>query len=336
MPAPPFHASLRAGPVAVRVGWDAAALTAPLRETLSYFGSAEQAPAAPDLHVQLCLHAPPLHVPAGAEPIGPPSDGLRFSRLGDALFIHYGGTVARVEAGRGRARITFSAEAVEGRPFRDALIYSFFLHSLVVLLAARGYYTMHAACLVWQGEGCLFAGQSDSGKSTLALRLAEQGWHYLTDDSLLLGMAGGAVEAHALRRDFCVDPDAEELFPHVAAYWQPHVGDARKQRLRVRECYPGGALTSCPPRHLFLPRLTPGRESQVVEIGPREALVALMPHTSALTLLDAARAAHHLETLRTLVEQARCYTLLAGSDLRDQPGAADALLTPLLARARPC
>ena len=318
------------GGVRLRVEWDDAGLTGPVEATLGYLGSgAEPVGDGPALRVRLAVREAPLAVPAGADVLSESAEGLQFLRAGGALYLRYRDAAVRVDPPRGTAAGTLPAG---GGAARDVVVYSLLVYSAVALLYARGLRTAHAACVVRDGHGCLVVGESDSGKSTLALRLVEQGWAPLTDDSVLLRRGAGGVEAHALRRDFCVDPEAEALFPRVVDHWEPHLADARKRRLRVRSLYPDRTATRCTPRTVLFPRVVPQAESRLVPVGPKATLLALLRHTGAPAWLDAPAAAAHLADLAGLADQARGYRLLAGRDLRDDPAAAAALARAILDR----
>ncbi len=335
----PFGARWSVGGVGFRVEWDAAALTEPMESALSYFGSRLDTDEACSARIRLLANAPPLAVPPEAERLSVSREGLQFHRAGDTVYLHFRGTTVHVDPKRGTATGTLSAEGggsyeALSENLRNALLYCLFYYSAVALLYGRGLRTVHAGCLVLDGHGCLIVGESDSGKSTLTMRLIEAGWSYLTDDAVLLSRVGGGIEARPLRCDFCLDPEAEALFPQVAAHWQPHLADVRKRRLRVRSLYPERAAAVCVPRSILFPRIAPGQaESRLVPLGPKAALVGLLQHTGALALLDATTAAGHLGDLKLLTDQARSYALSAGLDLRDDPQAAVELTRQLLSEA---
>ncbi len=321
--------------ISLEVEWDHASLSDLVTETLSYFGFTPPETNTPALHLQFLACAPLLQVPAESKLLSETPEGLQFYRADALLYLHFRGTVVCIDPQRGTAYATFGTEGAAAGPLaptalRDSLFFGLFFYSLVLLLYARGKHTLHAACLAWQGQGFLFAGQSDSGKSTLSIRLIEQGWQYLTDDSVLLGKGETGIEARPLRHDFCLDPDAALLFPQVAGHWQPHLGDPRKQRLRIRELYPEQAALCCVPRTIVFPRIAPESESRLVPLDQKDTLLRLLQHGGAFSLLGSAAATVHLDNLKALAAQARGYLLHAGRDLRDHPQAATLLMQRLL------
>ncbi len=318
---------MRAGHAALAVEWDDETLAAPLRKALSYFGFEALTGGESACVLSVLKHADPLAVPGAARLLSESPEGLRFYRAGPDLYVAFRDTVVHVDMQNGAARgVLGPGFGAMGVALREALLFGVVFYSTVLLLTTRGLRTTHAACLVREDVGWLIAGQSDSGKSTLTMRLVEQGWHYLTDDSVLLGVAGGTVEARPLRRDFCLDPDAALTFPQVTPFWEPHMGDVRKRRLRICELYPDGYETRCTPHVLVFPQIVPEATSRLEKLDAHAALVRLIPHSGTLTLLDADAAAAHLRDLHALVGQAKSYALLAGRDLLDDPAAAARLL----------
>lgn len=317
------------GGVAVCVRWDDPTLDGPVATTLDVLGAGDAADASSGSPLQIVLTRcdEAACVPTEARLLDESPGGVAFFGHDGTLYLQARGAVVVVDPAEGTARAALPAEdpAVFG-----ALVYSLLFYAVTALLYPRGLRAAHAACVVRDGHGCLIVGESDSGKSTLALRLVESGWDALTDDSVLLQHAPGGVEAVPLRRDFCVDPDAEALFPRAAGHWDPHLGDPRKRRLRVRDLHPDRVALRCVPRTVLFPRIVPEPTSRLVPIGRKAVLLGLLQHTGAPAWLDAAAAAAHLRDLGALAGQVQGFDLLAGRDLRDDPAAVEALTHTLL------
>lgn len=327
-PASPLTTRLRISGIDVHIAWDDVGLTEWVETTLHYL-DADPGPAAGGrpLHLRFSTSAARLAVPTDARLVSESSEGLQFLRQGQTIYLRVRDAVVRIDLDDGVAE---GALPAGGGALQGAVLYALFFYSLVALLHARGVRTIHAACLVRDGHGCLIVGESDSGKSTLTMRLVEQGWGYLTDDSVLLSQGAASVEARPLRRDFCLDPEAADLFPQVVGHWEPHLADPRKRRLRIRSLYPDRAAAWCAPRSVLFPRIVPAAESRLVPIDPKETLLGLLQHTGAPVLSTAPDAASHLDALTRLAAQTQGYRLLAGRDLRDEPEAIDALTRQLL------
>jgi hypothetical protein len=86
-----------------------------------------------------------------------------------------------------------------------------------VLGAAIGVLPVHSACLCAGDEGVLVAGISGTGKSTLALALAQAGMEFLADDWSYCRMTARGVEVAATEVRLKLLPDAVRHFPELRA-----------------------------------------------------------------------------------------------------------------------
>jgi hypothetical protein len=134
----------------------------------------------------------------------------------------------------------------------------------------------------------------------LATQLASAGWHYLSDDSLLLYQKDEQIEAQALRRVFALSDEtfsagAIENLDALELETAPF--DPLKKRFEPRAVFPDRFVESCRPASLVFSRLT------------RE------PGMCPWACYDKPAAPEHLNLLAALARQARGHELLAGTDL---------------------
>jgi len=93
--------------------------------------------------------------------------------------------------------------------------YNFLEAMVYTLLDALHVVAIHAACLVKEGRGFLFVGDSGAGKSSLAYACARRGWTYVSDDcSAIIRRRTGRV-AVGNPRSFRFRPAVSTLFPEV-------------------------------------------------------------------------------------------------------------------------
>jgi len=247
-----------------------------------------------------------------------------FLRHGDAT------VVLHVKTGTAEATITPDVLSAHDHHRRDPLFY-LITSSLVILLRYRGWYALHTAALALEGRGLLLVAQSDSGKSTAALNLVRQGWHYLSDDTVLLHAEADRVQAYAFRRNFCVDPDATAHFPELGDHdWPPSLSDPQKWQVDVDRLHPGQFVPVCTPRVLVLPEIVDAPESRVEPVDAKVALAQLVDQGALFLTPSPDVARRHLDVLAQLVNQSRAYRLHAGRDLLHTPRTLHALLAPLL------
>jgi hypothetical protein len=195
-------------------------------------------------------------------------------------------------------------------------------------------YEMHAGAVVEpdSGDGVLLAGVSNSGKSTLTLRLVQSGWRYLTDDTMLLSESFGTVEAHAFRRYFSF-PE-----PLLDALHVPHAESALKEALPAfpdklpldpSVAFPGRLSERCVPRALCFPEVTGESESRLQRLTQAEAMMRLVEQCP-WSCYDRQSSQHYLKVLSLLSRQANSYRLFAGRDILDDEGRAAALMLECL------
>lgn len=210
--------------------------------------------------------------------------------------------------------------------------------SYVMHMALRrcGLYDLHAAGVVepTSGAGVLFVGESNSGKSSLTVRLTRSGWSYLSDDMLVAYEKTGGIEARALRRLFAVSAKtlAGCQLPRLEeALGTPVNSDPTKRRLKPSIVFPESFAESCTPRVICFPVITGEKESRLEVMRQADVLTRLIK-LCAWTSFDAT-ARDYLRFLGRLVRQTKAYRLFAGLDLLDDPARAAALLKPYVTTA---
>jgi hypothetical protein len=170
------------------------------------------------------------------------------------------------------------------------------------LLRLRGVLALHASVAALDRRAAAFAGPAGMGKSTTAAVLARAGWEVLSDDVAALDEpVGGGFRVRPAYPRVRLWPDAAEaLFggadalPRICEGWE-------KRHLPLGEVGPrfGG---EAPLAAVFL--LQDPRPDGAIAIEPvpaSEALMALLPHTYAGSMLDVAMRGRELEALARLV-----------------------------------
>lgn len=283
----------------------------------AYFGLEACPTVPPECHVRLTFltHAPPLSIPTHASCVAQ-QHGLQVWQADSQVYVRDGAYVVRLDSASCTGLGTLSSPDGQAPP---DLSMNLLLHSVLLLLRYQGFYPEHAACVAYDGIGCLLVGDSGSGKSTLTLGLVQEGWHYLADDAILLRGCRDSVEAMPLRRKLCLAPEARRTFPDTVGYWQPSPwpGDL-KQRLDIQALYPAQVRDTCRPNLMLFPTIVPAPRSQLAPIGKAEALFRLIQQ-SALVTVEPQMAPSHLDVLARLVRQSQHYQLLAGQDLARNP-----------------
>jgi len=95
----------------------------------------------------------------------------------------------------------------------------YFLEPLVYLMLGARYFTMvHAACVAWNDRAILLCGDSGSGKTCLAYACARRGWTFLSGDATQI--VRGAEDRTVAGRPFTIRfrETARGLFPELNAW----------------------------------------------------------------------------------------------------------------------
>ncbi|MBC7933343.1 MAG: hypothetical protein H7Z38_22500 [Rubrivivax sp.] len=207
-------------------------------------------------------------------------------------------------------------------------------YAIQAALRKSSLFDFHAAGVVEPrtGAGLLIAGGSNSGKSSLTIRLAASGWGYLSDDMLVLEGEGLQVRARALRRIFAVSEGAlaglgmPDLF---AALGTPVNSDRSKRRLEPDVGFPGRFVADCVPRTLCFAKITGENLSRVEPLSQAEAMRRLIRHCPWASY-DHGTGREHLGVLARLAGQCSAFMLYSGRDLLEEPTRAAELLAPCL------
>jgi hypothetical protein len=88
------------------------------------------------------------------------------------------------------------------------------------LLGSLHVVALHAACVALDGHGVLLAGDSGSGKSSLAYACARRGWTYVTDDCSSLVRRSRTRTVLGNPRLFRFRATAGALFPEFQGLWE--------------------------------------------------------------------------------------------------------------------
>jgi hypothetical protein len=203
-------------------------------------------------------------------------------------------------------------------------------YAMAAALRRVGLYDLHAAALIEPESGCgfVFPGPSRSGKTSLTLRLAVSGWHYLSDDTVIISEGEKGVEARGLRRPFQASADSLggcELPRLEDALGVTIPNDPEKSLLDPEILFRGQFAASAQPGVLCFPVITGESESRLEETTKANAmmrLIVMCPWSN----YDAFSAREHLRVLSHLVRQCKTFTLHAGRDIFDEPKSASVLL----------
>ena len=143
------------------------------------------------------------------------------------------------------------------------------------------------------------------------MELVKSGWGYLSDDELLLSVAGEAVEARGFRSFFAVAPTAAGA--GLAATVRP---GGFKTCFEPAGVFPARAVPSVTPRYVFFASISGLQETQVSPLDQAQTMARLIRSCPWATY-DTAVADQHLQLLSRLAREAQGFELNSGTDLLD-------------------
>jgi len=230
--------------------------------------------------------------------------------------ITYGYSIFRIEPWSGIGIISihpsFKKKTIASK-------YNFFLIGLTYLFSYQGLFDLHGAALSNNGTGYVFLGDSNSGKSTMALSLVHQGWHYASDDSLLLKSNGKGVEVLSFRKIFYIDPAVASKYPELDTLISKKSNTAGSKRfIDLEKVYPNQFQPSIVPKVLIFSKITPDQKSSIQLQSKGQALANLLKQSVSI-FFNRQVVTQHTQILKNLINQCSCYQLLAGKDLYDEP-----------------
>jgi hypothetical protein len=195
-----------------------------------------------------------------------------------------------------------------------------------------GLLQLHSAGVVEPAtrSGVLIVGDSNSGKSSLTVRLARAGWSYLSDDMLLLHESGQTMLASALRRVFSVSAGSIagcDLPRLEDALGSPVNSDPSKRSLDPSIVFPGRFTESCEPALVIFPKIAREAHTRVESLKRSDALLRFLK-VSPWACFDA-DGKSYLRLIERLVRQTRAFAIHAGRDLLEDAALAPRLFTDL-------
>ncbi len=196
--------------------------------------------------------------------------------------------------------------------------------ALILALALRGTWCLHASAVELDGRAIVFVSESGGGKSTLAAYLASQAegpFRHLADD--ILPVAWSANSLYALPR-----------FPQLKLAADAQPGAAARERLPLAACYRLVAPDAGAGKRIPGPAglATPGRSGSAADIRPLsagDAALALVRHSVAARLFGEQLLADQLSFCARAAEQVPVRELAYARTWEALPGVAASLLADL-------
>jgi hypothetical protein len=243
------------------------------------------------------------------------ANGGRVYAAADSFYLQFENSLLRLETEPGSSCVNVQVWVKQIPAAPDVELGRITSFAVCVALRRFDVFDLHSAGVVIPGteHGVLIVGPSGSGKSTLTLQLAKAGWGYLSDDELLLSVAGEAVEARGFRSYFAIAAAASAGDP-----------SRLKTCLEPASVFAAPPATHAVPRFVFFTSVSGALETRVFALGQTETMKRLLRACPWATY-DTVVAASHLQLLSRLARQAKGFELQAGTDILE-PGQASQII----------
>lgn len=174
------------------------------------------------------------------------------------------------------------------------------------IVRLRGRVCLHASALVVDGEAFAIIGFPGAGKSTTAGAFAAAGWPVLSDDVVPISESGGGFKAHPGYPRLRLWPASVAALKQLAR-GEPALSEAWGEERYHLHLAGGGFHFQPTPLPLAAVYLLSARDAHldvpvISSCTGTDALMALVTHSFASTLLDRDMRAHDLATLGRLAE----------------------------------
>lgn len=296
--------------------WDLKLLRDPVRE--------------PDAMVSVFV-GDALTIPSGFERF-PLMDGAVGFASDTEYRIDFGGAILAADESNA-VRVSLDQPLLDNSPILPQLV----SHALSAALRRCDVFELHSGAVVDEvtGNSILICGPSGSGKSTLTLQLATAGWKYVSDDVVLLSLAGDTVKATGLRRFFALTEQTVDLIalPQIRKLFERKDVSSGKFALIPDAVFPSGGLECCRPNSICFVSVSGQEESEVRQLSSGETMSKLIRHCP-WSCYDRAVAKSFLDALAKLVKQCRSFELAGGTDLLGDPAHLGSFLTEKIQQAR--
>ncbi len=233
------------------------------------------------------------------------------------------GSVIQLDTEVRKSRAIFSKEILNDKEKLFILLGGL----LVEVLRYNGLHFLHSAAVKNNGISLLISGDGGSGKTTASLSLVNEGFKYVSDDSIFIREESAEIIVYPLYRAFNIDRDLSKRFPNLIKERIRPIPKGVKLSVDISKIYPYSFTPFMRPNVIIFPKITPLRKSAVHPLSQVEIYDRLLRQT--VLAIDNEIAKNQLLSLETLVKQAAGYELLSGKDIYEDSSKYIDLITEL-------
>jgi hypothetical protein len=216
----------------------------------------------------------------------------------------------------------------------EATIRHLLLDQVVPLVIShRGGVVLHASAVTTRAGAVAFVGKAGQGKSTLSASFSKDGYPVLADDACAIEESAGRLFALPSYPGLRLWPDLAATLFDGASTLEPVADYTEKRRLGPQHGQVTFSQSPSPIHCLYV--LSPQEEAapqtatRITPLGPRESVMALIPHTYHLDISNRARLGEELHQLGQLASRRLCFQLAYPRNLALLSGVRKAILDHL-------
>lgn len=266
------------------------------------------------IDLELCFveDSPPV-VPANSIKIINSPVVSEYRSNAEIYFSSKSGSIICIDPDVKKAKGFFKKESIKN----PGEFFSLLGSSIVEILKYYGLYFLHAAAIYVNKVAYLVSGDGGCGKTTIALSLIREGFHYVSDDSLFLTDSNGGIIVSPMYKHFHIDQDLADHFPEILQGKTRTIPEGTKTPIDVSSFFPGSFIPFLRPDIIIFPRMTSNGVSMLNQLPQTESYKRLLKQTVLAVDNDVSR--DQLKILEKLVKQTRGFELLSGRDIYEDP-----------------
>lgn len=197
-----------------------------------------------------------------------------------------------------------------------------YLSDLIILdaLRKRGYIVLHASAVAMGKKGIIFPSYSGGGKSTLALFLLENGFNFLSDDTIILRKEKNKFYMYSLSKYLSlrkIDACRYSSRYKVALKKGKVKSNGYKIFFKANELYPNSILERASINLILFPYLDVSGKIKIKKSSVKYTFNKLLQHITFLGV--SYRSKKESSILKALAKNISSYNLYIGKELEELP-----------------
>ena len=199
----------------------------------------------------------------------------------------------------------------------EAILDLLIIHPLRHILKYKNIFMVHAACLTKNDKGVLICGSFKSGKSTLAVKLVEDGFKFLSDEFAIFNK--GRLFSFPLK--IGLESESIRIFPRLKKLIKKIKKGYEKFSFDIRDFYPDCCVESCIPEIIIFSKPQKKSKKVVIKSINKEAAFSLLCMDKDNSLLfekNLPIRQKQIQALAALAEKTKSYYLPYSIDKIDK------------------